>query len=238
MKNILKIASALAVFAATPVVAQETDKWDWSGFYGGVHLGVGSHITDWDIDGVEGGFAFVLNETTTSEFLLAGFQLGYNHQIGVYVFGIEGDVSFFDSGSETEFFRNPSNGALTSHPVELDAPDILATLRLRAGWLYNDKTLLFGTAGIAYSHEYKVTAELGPSSGQNMVSAKFAGGLGAVIGGGGEIVVSDHLTLSGSLLYHILSKGSGSARINNGIYMDASAWSQFVTAKVGLNYHF
>jgi outer membrane immunogenic protein len=95
--------------------------YNWSGFYAGLNLGYQwGHATNTNIDpaGIAG-----------------GGQLGYNWQMGQFVFGAETDIQI--SGADDTFapykFSNPWFG----------------TLRGRAGYAINNM-LLFGTFGLAY----------------------------------------------------------------------------------------
>jgi len=97
--------------------------YNWSGFYAGLNLGYQwGHVTNTGIDpaGIAG-----------------GGQLGYNWQMGQFVFGVETDIqaSAADDTFAPYKFSNPWFG----------------TLRGRAGYAINNM-LLYGTLGLAYGN--------------------------------------------------------------------------------------
>jgi outer membrane immunogenic protein len=97
--------------------------YNWSGFYAGLNLGYQwGHVTNSGIDpsGIAG-----------------GGQLGYNWQMGQFVFGAETDIqaSAADDTFAPYKFSNPWFG----------------TLRGRAGFAINNM-LLYGTLGLAYGN--------------------------------------------------------------------------------------
>src|SRR5687768_8138140 len=70
--------------------------YDWTGFYLGGHGGAGWSGTTAQNPG---GVAFAppgASVNIPGSGWLAGGQLGYNQQIGAWVFGIEGDLSYTD----------------------------------------------------------------------------------------------------------------------------------------------
>ena len=90
----------------------------WQGLYGGVHLGWG--------------------ESGPADGVVGGFQLGYNWRSGLFVYGLEADVSAADI-SHTEHFM----GATAKASI-----DWMATARGRFGYLLTPGLLAYGTAGV------------------------------------------------------------------------------------------
>lgn len=129
------LALTAAASAADPAV-QNTNSFDWSGFYIGAHAGIASNDTgftdrndDWygstfHIDSDGGAF---------------GVQGGYNWQNGAAVLGIEGDFSGFTNSRDTIFSSD--------NAVE-NKLNWMATLRGRAG-LGLDRTMVYFTGGLA-----------------------------------------------------------------------------------------
>lgn len=112
-----------------PVVASV---YDWSGAYLGLQAGYGWADADATI--------FTAIPTSISADLdgaFVGALAGYNFQSGNFVYGIEGDVNkswikFDGDGGDAEI-------------------EWFGSLRGRLGYAW-DRTLLFGTAGIAFAH--------------------------------------------------------------------------------------
>ena len=81
--------------------------YNWTGFYVGGHVGYGWGRSTWtDVNGL------VVDDNTSHNLsgALAGLQAGYNHQSGMWVFGVEADIawsgikgsSFFDAVDPVE----------------------------------------------------------------------------------------------------------------------------------------
>src|SRR5262245_45572976 len=121
MYRFLKISLVAAALAA-PAVAQAADPrppvyrapaavpyYDWSGFYLGAHVGFGT--TDGDSGVVGGG------------------QVGFNYQVGQWVFGVEGTFSGTNIGESARIVV-PGVGVATAN-ANLDW---LSTAAFRAGF--------------------------------------------------------------------------------------------------------
>jgi outer membrane immunogenic protein len=151
--RVTAIALACAWLAAGPAVAADLGPtppakappyiaplYDWTGFYFGGHAGPGwTSTTARDPTGA----AFAprgagVNVTGTG--WLAGGQLGYNRQLGAWVFGIEGDLSYTDIRGRT---TSPFGVGLTTQSNWLGT----VTGRLGIAW---DRTLLYAKAGAAF----------------------------------------------------------------------------------------
>ncbi len=153
---------ALAVLAALlsgQVLASDLSKpiykaspaapWNWTGFYAGVHAGgmLGfSEVSD------PYGASVFGDRLRTPAFLLGG-QAGYNWQPAgsIWVFGIEGDVSWLDADSSNSCFA--ANGEITSSNCRA-RPDVSGTLTGRIGFATGagGRTLLYGKGGAAFLH--------------------------------------------------------------------------------------
>ena len=132
-KRILAISVAIAIPAAgsaaaadlprgpTPYYPPPASIYNWTGLYAGLNLGY-----EW---------GKVTNTSIDPSGVAGGGQIGYNWQIGQFVFGAETDIQI--SGADDTFapykFSNPWFG----------------TLRGRAGFAINN-VLLFGSVGLAY----------------------------------------------------------------------------------------
>lgn len=160
-KRALAISVAIATAAASSAAAADLPRgpapyypppasiYNWTGLYAGLNLGYEwGKVTNSSID--PGGVA-------------GGGQIGYNWQIGQFVFGAETDIQI--SGADDTFapykFSNPWFG----------------TLRGRAGFAINN-VLLFGSLGLAYGN---LKGEfLGIDESKTLVG--WAGSLGMEVG--------------------------------------------------------
>jgi outer membrane immunogenic protein len=119
--------------------------YNWTGLYLGINGGFGTGNSNWS-DGPVG---------TSGIFPISGYLIGgtvgFNYQIGEYVFGIEGD------GDWTNLSGNSGStcGAITAvltPPVSCQTQSRwLATVRGRVGYAF-DRILLYGTAGAAFGN--------------------------------------------------------------------------------------
>jgi outer membrane immunogenic protein len=124
----------------------------WSGAYVGGHGGYG--WADWDgtlfstTHAAAPDYAFANpNQTLSDEGWLGGAQIGFNHQTGQVVFGLEGDISAADISAD----GGPYVNKIGSHSWEV-ATEVswLATLRGRVGIAHQD-LLIYATGGLAYA---------------------------------------------------------------------------------------
>jgi opacity protein-like surface antigen len=108
--------------------------YNWSGFYIGAYLGADWGATNWNF--VDAG------ATIDPHFagLLGGGEVGYNYQIGKWVFGVEGDAGWTNARGTrpcpTGFFYN----------CEINV-NWLSTATARIGYAYWDRLLLYAKGG-------------------------------------------------------------------------------------------
>jgi outer membrane immunogenic protein len=152
-------ASGLALIA-TPIAAEAADVprkytklppqpalmfYDWNGFYIGGHAGWG--IADIEQSFPAAGFfigppvlPFTHRNTTTGA--LAGAHLGFNYQLGSWVFGLEGAWSWTGLKST---YASPQFPAFDQWTTRVDW---LATVTPRIGYAFN-RSLVYGKGGYA-----------------------------------------------------------------------------------------
>jgi opacity protein-like surface antigen len=113
--------------------------YNWNGFYIGAYLGADWGHTNWgfaDGSGIDPHFAG----------LLGGGEIGYNYQIGKWVFGVEGDAGWTNArGAQpcpSDFFHN----------CEINS-NWLSTATARVGYAYWDRLLTYVKAGAAIAHD-------------------------------------------------------------------------------------
>lgn len=142
------LASSTSALAADLVIveppfepAEEEEAYDWTGLY----------------LGLQAGFGFArLQQTSGPAFLLdqdyidlsgpfVGIHGGYNLQIGRLVLGVEGDINAASIGGD--FIWGPPGPGRLEFPGSARL-DWFGSLRGRLGFGL-DRTLLFGTAGVA-----------------------------------------------------------------------------------------
>jgi len=169
LKKLLLIGATAALAASQAIAADITDEpvvFDWSGPYVGLTAGWAWTKADGSvsapIENLNDEAAAVIENFWDDDIKADGFTggatLGFNHQMGSLVLGVEGDLSFLDHDETRD-----SEALLQGQPItllgheKLEA-DLFATLRLRAG-LALDQTLVFVTGGAAYT-DAKVKREL------------------------------------------------------------------------------
>jgi outer membrane immunogenic protein len=162
-RRILAISVATAAAAAAAGMATAADLprgpvpyypapasvYNWTGLYAGLNLGY-----EW---------GKVTNSSIDPSGVAGGGQIGYNWQIGQFVFGGETDIqaSAADDTFAPYKFSNPWFG----------------TLRGRAGFAINN-VLLYGTLGLAYGG---LKAQLG-SVDESKTLVGWTGGVGMEVG--------------------------------------------------------
>jgi outer membrane immunogenic protein len=193
-KTLLSIC--VAAFAAGPALAADLPVkarpmpapipvFSWTGFY--IGLNIGGKWADVDHTVTNGATTFDFTRDTASS-VIGGGQLGYNWQVGAWVFGIEGDIDAQD------FNRSRVIGTAIGPFVPGDAFSLesrwQASLRGRIGYAAWDRTLLYVTGGGAWT-QVKGTASLvglGVFTNDTTVS-------GGTVGGGLEYAFTNNLTL-------------------------------------------
>jgi outer membrane immunogenic protein len=181
--------------------------WSWTGPYVGI-VGGGSFGDSTHTPGT--------NSFSTSGWNV-GATLGYNWQIGRFVYGVEGDLSWVDNSGTTAQAAPFAGNATTSEDYNM-------TLRGRFGWAFTERMMVYGTAGYAGSN-VKATVP-------TLSEEKWRSGWTA--GAGVEYALAPQWTVKGEWLY----ADYGSENYFQGT---ASARSVDYTTNVfraGLNYKF
>jgi outer membrane immunogenic protein len=143
--------------AAVPAPAPRgVPVFTWTGFYVGGHVGYGGGDAETFFDPLPDAQTFInLKPVTLNPEPMGwmyGFHAGYNMPRGKWVFGVEGDYSWttFDGFIDMSPFEQ-NNGAPLNGTLSVDqTTDWLSTIRGRAGWVHNDRHLIYGTAGVAF----------------------------------------------------------------------------------------
>ncbi len=118
------------------------DDYDWTGIYGGAHVGWGGVVTEgvYNTDPLPNQ---AVDLTTIGDLgVVAGGQAGLNWQSGPLVLGVEADMSYVDWGGREGVFYSPNEY------VQFNS-DRLATLRGRVGYA-DDNLLFYITGGLSW----------------------------------------------------------------------------------------
>jgi outer membrane immunogenic protein len=179
MKSVSFVTTALAgaigfamasSAAAQPAGPPPSGQVDWSGVYVGLNTGWNSAnsqagpgtATTQQLTGLNNGAGAVIVPPVTfptrqmdysSSGWAAGGQVGFNHQMGHIVLGLEGDMDAVNGQAHqfSNYNTLPASPLTTSNAVTIDRfadPQWTATIRGRAGWAVGP-VLLYGTGGLA-----------------------------------------------------------------------------------------
>lgn len=159
--------------------------FSWTGFYLGAHLGYGwgrTTYTDATLPGWQ-----LINKP---DGILGGGQVGYNHQFGALVVGIEGDISATGIDG-TRYDVAPFAGDRYTDRLKWTA-----TVVGRLGYAF-DRTLLYVKGGAAFAHadhEYLWTGTTAIATGDRNPS-------GWTIGGGIEYALAPNWSVRADYSY-------------------------------------
>jgi outer membrane immunogenic protein len=220
-------AADLPARAAPPAYAP-VPAFAWTGFYIGAHGGYMWSDTDVTLAHVEGNFlpfdvqngVFPQKLSVDRDAGFGGVQAGYNFQSGMWVFGVEADISWFGDQNRTELnIVDPGTppwpfaGLLTSSTYHSEL-ETLGTVRARAGVAF-DRALLFVTAGVA-GGEVENSFGIGiPAVLYSKTWSSRDTEWGWALGGGVEYALTNNISLKGEYLYYDL--GDRTIRARDGV---------------------
>ncbi len=175
---------ALFGLLASGAAAADLDYgYDWSGFYGGVNVGLLS------LNPHQSAANLVQPKSTG---VLGGFQAGYNYQYNNLVFGLEGD---FDLASNSKK-KTCANPTWTCNA----GADWMSSIRARAGFA-QDRFFVYGTGGVAFLRYSGYTMN---AAGTKFKDSKTLTGWTA--GGGFDYAVTDSVIAGVQLRYSRFKK--------------------------------
>src|ERR1043165_6809720 len=235
--GLLALLAGPAIAADLPMkapvaAAVAAPAWNWTGFYIGAHGGGTwgrAEITHSAIPALAGE-AFPEDAaavTAASSPLLnpngyvAGGHAGFNYQTRSFVWGIEGDFSYFRlRASSAGTFPFPSTLAggiigpptLTFNTSTEISTDWLLTVRPRLGFAAGN-ALFYTTGGLAVTNE-KVNQVTGVLNGATFTSSISETRLGWTVGGGIEYMLSPNWTIRAEYLHLDFGTASGPG-VNN-----------------------
>jgi opacity protein-like surface antigen len=240
---------AARVAWATDLAEQSSAKpFNWTGFYVGAQLGGLANLSE--VSDPLGPSLFGNPNLATGAF--AGGQLGYNYQVGNWVYGFEADANFSE-GTGTSTCSSVSGSFMNSNcQVGIDAfGSLAARLGLTIG--PQGRTLLYGKAGAAW---WAGDIELATNDwSQGIYSNPYTSGgsrlmhWGWMLGGGAEHALSGRWSVKAEYAYaHFVDEAVPllpSAYLDDfGNILqsvparDGGISSAQQTFKIGLNYNF
>jgi outer membrane immunogenic protein len=241
-----------AIAADMPVKARPLPPppvFSWTGFYFGGHGGcaydrkdiVQGPFTDAD----PGGAAFV-TPTAHGGGCYGGVQVGYNYQVGSWVWGIEADGSWGKIRSSTQLLElEPNETELVAlYEQELKS---FGTVRGRLGWTWNWGTtpvLWYATGGWAWARSQLTTTPADNIAGVlPFAISDTQTHRGWTVGTGLEVALDPNWSFKGEYLYMNLgSKTYATALITDDGALPGSNFAnvdlKIHTVRIGLNYHF
>ena len=259
---------APAPYVAVPV-------FTWTGFYVGANAGYGFSTGSDRAFGQAGnlfapafpgaavnavgpaGTAFATGSRGSRDGFVGGGQVGYNYQVGSFVFGVEGDIQYTDFGNR----RNTTFGTATPvagviAPVAAGAPgnvaffsrgnnsDFYGTARARVGYAV-DRTLFYVSGGAAFRDTSNNQQSVFGFS--NLVPRK-GDTVGYTAGGGVEYAFTPNIT--GRVEGYYVNFGDR-GRVNGGSLVGVTNLNapivavtgnrrddDFVVVRAGINYKF
>jgi outer membrane immunogenic protein len=168
--------------------------YNWSGVYIGISGGYGWGDSN-QVAAIPG-FALATGDFDTSGGLI-GATLGVNYQVGPWVWGLEGDISWTNIDASTTTFGIVPAGAVTgTFNTELNW---LATVRGRIGYAF-DRVMPYVTAGVAFGDVDASFAVVAPGP-LAFAATGSETNVGWTVGAGVEFAVMPNLSLKGEYLY-------------------------------------
>jgi outer membrane immunogenic protein len=221
--------------------------YSWGGWYVGGNIGGG-----WGSSPTSNAFVTgttpIANQqavsaaspTLTPDGFTGGGQVGYNHQVDRWLFGIEADANYFDSKqarSVTAPF--PTGGNFTT--TNSVSTDWLVTLRPRVGYTV-DRTLLYATGGLALT-DMNFGASYADSAGQAEAANFSKTKIGWTAGAGIEHLLTPNWSAKVEYLYSDFGKQSVAGPVLTGPTPTTGIIAHDIdlktnTVRGGLNYHF
>jgi outer membrane immunogenic protein len=217
---------------------------NWGGVYLGGHIGGGQAKFGGVFNHIDGSVfdtsSAVFGEDLFTSGVLGGIQAGFNWDVGSFVLGIEGDVSFMD-------WHGHARAAESSEEVTTNV-DMLASIRGRIGMPVGAERrgMFYATGGVAFADldttifwEGRGDVDAEPWERQNV---NF-NDIGAVVGGGFQWAATDALRLRIESLYYFFNDSKtiyvpleeGEPDLDRpGKLKFKDIW----VARVGVDYHF
>lgn len=270
MKTVLMSAIALGAMAVTATAADMPARgsavapapyvapvFTWTGFYLGVNAGAAWHGNDncpgfYDYTSSTGvigsrvsAFAPACNSDDTA--FTAGFQGGFNWQMGAVVFGIEGDVNWLGNDNKYGYGAYLYDGKYYT----LDASPrstMLGSLRGRLGWSF-DRALLYMTGGAAFRNSTNgdSISVYSAATGGNLLTTYATNSdrnnIGWSLGGGLEWAFTNNVSLKIEYLHSQFDRGNNlfvtsNSNYNSYAFRNDNSTDSIDVVRFGINYRF
>src|SRR5882724_11777382 len=248
--GVLAASSAFAADIARPVYKapiMAAVPFTWTGIYVGGFLGGGSGTED-PTDMNEYAFQTLAGIPRSGTFhnwayklkpsFMGGGTLGYNYQVGSWVFGLEGEAGFIRLTGSAADPNSPGLDVVSSSKLG----DWYAIAAGRLGYAF-DRWLVYAKGGAVFTQETAnivdncVALPCGPVA---ITATGSKNVVAPVIGGGLEYAFTNNWSIKGEYLYWALHDSflvTGVAS-NGGTYSWMHSFSGLHTAKVGINFAF
>ena len=227
--GLIPAAAADTAQAAPPTPAP----FSWTGLYIGANLGViADHSKETGFTPATGQCFYAFGTTCfdrsqTSVGALAGMQIGYNFQSGMWVYGLETDIALSTS-KKTE-----SNGSGYLW-IAKTGSEAFGSLRGRLGYLFAPNTLIYATGGLAYA---KMRNSFRADAGYSF-SSPASWQAGWTAGGGVEIALTNRISVKGEGLFYNLGTEDHLSYVGgtnpSGLHDKMTGF----LARIGINYNF
>jgi opacity protein-like surface antigen len=242
-KRLLYSSVVMGALGATAMAAPQLPSFDWSGGYIGLQVGYGWTEPTAKFAGFpEAAFAAQLSTlpagttfTPAGKGFLGGIELGFNYQVGNFVFGAESDVSWSNAKGATSFSAvDPVSGAYSYSTSQ--KLDWFGTLRGRFGFAAGDGLLIYGTGGLAFGRTTDSTS-LAFAAGANYLGSRSSLRVGWTAGAGVEWAFAPNVSAKVEYLYYDLGRQTA---VGLGGAIGAETDTGFDVAghvvRIGLNY--
>ncbi len=199
-------AADLPSRSAPPVYIPPPPVFTWTGFYVGGQIGYGwGRETDTVFSNATGAMVSTIGTLDPSG-VVGGAHLGYNMQVGMFVFGLEGDINGASYKGSTFGQFVPAGAPFGVIAVFPGAPAIIGTaataipiqgsLRGRAGLAF-DRALVYATGGLALADIHDTFTYGAAPTTDNFWNFRA----GWTVGGGVEYAVDNNWSLRAEYRY-------------------------------------
>jgi outer membrane immunogenic protein len=211
----------------------------WTGFYAGINAGYVFETGKSQLTGSPAllgtGLAPIGALKTMGDGFMVGGTLGYNYQIGNFVMGLEGDLSYVDLG------KNVAGGFAPLTATLSQDMSYFGTVRGRLGIAF-DRLLVYGTGGLAFGDSDAQTTITIPGS--QWSGSKGDTKFGYTLGAGLEYALTNNWSVKAEYLYYDLGKSNYSSPLIAGpglgapVFGTTKAENRGNIVRAGINYRF
>ena len=241
MRKLLTIAVLMSAAAATPAFAQDDPQGEFDGFYFGGAVG-GTFTSDNDDETIrfdrnlDGNFGDTVTTSGGANAFSTGFcggsvgtspsrpttgcetedkavelslRAGFDRQMGNVVLGVVAEIGKSETRSSVTAFSTTPASYTFNREI-----DLLANLRLRAGFTVTPTTLVYATGGVGYA---SLDTSFTTTNTANGVSRDLDDdSIGFVVGGGVEQKLGRNVSVGVEYLYQRYEDESTVRLVNSG----------------------